>query len=808
MAENFFLDIIAGLQEAASKAKLNSDIKSIQKQLDKLALRAEIDPDSISGIQKKMENIKIKAQFAPDAVENLVKQIEGIENTKVILSNIGIDQGQTVKAGKQIGEGIDRGLSASLNSIKQSISNVMKEFSGNRLKSYDLSKMFNLNRAGIDSSVLKQVRDLTNEVNSLSMEVLKTGSDASWDGIIQKINSLSKVLNQFGKNRDLSSFKESLDVLDYFQGKKIFVGNKTEALQNTGMSVKELNNQFRNLGVTLTTVSNGSTKLDTIWTELFNISPGLQQFETFGDQLNAIVSHFKTAKEAMYGHGNLQPLNGNEVSGALAEWMGKLDEAAKKMAVLKAEEAEIEQQIARQSSSAAENVVNNEKKKQEAYQQTANAQKQTADQTRQTGAAYKSMGNTASNAIKRVETEQSNMEKQSKSLFASLKNGMSFLNYWTSPMFLMVQAITKVKQAFTELKSVNTIMTEISKVSEMTSNELKKLGDSAFEAASKYGKKASDYLTGIQEFSRAGFRGKDAENMAELSVLTQAAGDIEADLSDQYLISTDAAYKLNGEASKLNEILDGQNYIANNNATSMEHLARATKVAASQAASSGVAVEELSAAIGTMVAVTQDSGDVAGRAFKAILMNLQQVTGELDDGEVIDEESLTKYEKACNDLGVSLKEVKNGVVSLREPMQVLKELSEAYTSLDKMDARRANLISAIGGKHRGNQLNALLENWQIYEKMLVDYSNGSGSAMNEAMKSANNWEGSLNRLHNTWVKTVQNIADSDAIITVINGTNSLLDVLDKLTSKLGSIGTIGLGAFAFINKGRSNDFAL
>lgn len=282
MAENFFLDIIAGLQEAASKAKLNSDIKSIQKQLDKLALRAEIDPDSISGIQKKMENIKIKAQFAPDAVENLVKQIEGIENTKVILSNIGIDQGQTVKAGKQIGEGIDRGLSASLNSIKQSISNVMKEFSGNRLKSYDLSKMFNLNRAGIDSSVLKQVRDLTNEVNSLSMEVLKTGSDASWDGIIQKINSLSKVLNQFGKNRDLSSFKESLDVLDYFQGKKIFVGNKTEALQNTGMSVKELNNQFRNLGVTLTTVSNGSTKLDTIWTELFNISPGLQQFEKIG----------------------------------------------------------------------------------------------------------------------------------------------------------------------------------------------------------------------------------------------------------------------------------------------------------------------------------------------------------------------------------------------------------------------------------------------------------------------------------------------------------------------------------------------
>lgn len=808
MEENFFIEIVAGLQEALSRARLNSDIKSIQKKLDKLELKAEVDPKSLTGIQKKMENIKIKAQLAPDAVQNLVRQIEGIENTKVTVSNIGIDQGQAVKAGKQIGEGVNHGLSASLDNVRQNMSNIMKEFSGNRLNSYDLSKTFNLNRTGIDSSVLKQVRDLTNEINALSMEVVKTGSDASWDSVIQKIGALSGVLNKFGKNRDLSSFRESLDVLNYFQGKKIFAGNKSEVLQNTGMSVKELNNQFRNLGVTLTTVSNGSTKLDTIWTELFNISPGLQQFETFGDQLNAVVSHFKIAKEAMYGHGNLQPLNGSEVSGALAGWMGKLEEASKKMGILKAEEAEIEQQIASQSSNSAENVVKNEKKKQDAYKQTAETQKQASEQIQKSGSSYKAMGDAASNAMKKVQAEQADTAKQSKSMFASLKESMSFLSYWTSPMFLMIQAVAKVKQAFSELKEVNNIMTEISKVSEMTSNELKKLGDSAFEAASTYGKKASDYLTGIQEFSRAGFRGQDAENMAELSVLTQAAGDLNADLSNQYLISTNSAYKLNGEASKLNEILDGQNYIANNNAASMEHLAKATKVAASQAASAGVEVEEMSAAVGTMVAVTQDSGDVAGRAFKAILMNLQQVSGELDNGEIIDEESLTKYEKACKDLGVSLKEVKDGVVSLRNPMQILKDLSEAYTSLDKMDARRANLISAIGGKHRGNQLNALLENWQTYEKMLVDYSNGSGSAMNEAMKSANNMEGSLNRLHNTWVKTVQNIADSDAVITIINGTNSLLDVLNKLTSKLGSIGTIGLGAFAFINKGRSNDFAL
>lgn len=76
--------------------------------------------------------------------------------------------------------------------------------------------------------------------------------------------------------------------------------------------------------------------------------------------------------------------------------------------------------------------------------------------------------------------------------------------------------------------------------------------------------------------------------------------------------------------------------------------------------------------------------------------------------------------------------------------------------------------------------------------MLNDYAEGSGSAMEEAMKSANNWEGSMNRLGNTFTKIVNNMVNSDAIITVTNSFNSLLSVIDTLTSKLGSLGTIGL----------------
>jgi len=355
MAEgnNFILDIVASIQKKLSEMQLNSDIKSIEKQLNKLKLQAEIDPNS---------------------VKQIAQQLSNIINQKVVVNNIQLDTSKASKVGEQagqnIGDSLTKRLQSSLNAVKNNIETTIKGFSNQKLNSYDLSKMFNLNRADIDASVIQQVRNLTNELNGLAKEALKTNSDSSWEGIVNKISSLSKVLTQFGSGRDLTSFKESLDVLDYFQNKKIFVGNKAEGLANTGLTVRELNNEFRNLGVTFTTVSEGATKLDTVWTELFNISPNMQNLTAFGDQLNAVVEHLKIAKEALYGDKNLQPLNGHEVNAVLLDWLSNLENVSKKVNVFRGEQEELEKRLAQSSTFTANTVVQNEQRKQEAYKQT------------------------------------------------------------------------------------------------------------------------------------------------------------------------------------------------------------------------------------------------------------------------------------------------------------------------------------------------------------------------------------------------------------------------------------------------------
>jgi len=364
----------------------------------------------------------------------------------------------------------------------------------------------------------------------------------------------------------------------------------------------------------------------------------------------------------------------------------------------------------------------------------------------------------------------------------------------------MLGHVTKISSAFgvaslatkqfiksaKELKEIDTLLTEISKANEkLSKSDLNKIGDSSFGVASKYGRQATDYLLGVQEASRAGYG--NATDIAELSVAAQGAGDMTAKLANQYLIATDKAYKFGGSVEKLTEVLDGSNYITNHNAVNMTELAESMSIVGSTAASFGVDVDKATAVLGTMIATTQQSGSEVARAFKAILLNIRQVS---DEEEGIDAEGLTKYESACNALNVKLKETKNGVLSLRDPMEVLKELSVEYNKLEETDIRRTNLLSSIGGKLRATQLDALLRQWNTYETMLQQYAEGTGSMEVEAEKTAKSLEGRLNSLSNTFISFVNTITNKDVALNGISFFDKMIQGTEGLVNTFGTIPTV------------------
>lgn len=390
--------------------------------------------------------------------------------------------------------------------------------------------------------------------------------------------------------------------------------------------------------------------------------------------------------------------------------------------------------------------------------------------------------------FRNIKAEAKSLGLTGGTVFTSLWANIKKFSSWMSLTSLVSTFVMDIRNAITELKEIDTVLTEISKTSDRTTESLEKLGKTSFDTASKYGQKASDYLLGVQEMSRAGFGEIESEQMAELSTLAQSAGDMTAELANQYLIATNTAYKLEGSTEKLNRVLDGQNLITNKNALNLSELAEGTKIVASQAANAGIGADQLTAALGTMIATTQQSGSEMANAFKGILINLQQIKGYTDEetGETFDAESLSKYEKACEAMGVSLKEMKDGILQLKNPMQILDELADKYKELDASSTLRANLLSSVGGKYRANALDSLLSNWDTYKKMLSEYGSDEalGSAAKEAQKTAESWEGMFNALENDWSKFVNEFANSDLFKSLIESARRLIDVLSDASSPL------------------------
>lgn len=229
-------------------------------------------------------------------------------------------------------------------------------------------------------------------------------------------------------------------------------------------------------------------------------------------------------------------------------------------------------------------------------------------------------GNLDDNAIRRLSNDLRNFQAEAKN--ANLTTSKFFTDMGSQLKMLVTRwlslyaVIGRVTSALNDLKEVDKILTEIAKSSDVTRESLEELGNAAFETANRYGRTAADYLYGVQEFSRAGFRGDQLTGLTEVSLLAQSAGDIETDLANSYVIATNAAYGYKGSVEELTEVLDRQNYVTNNYALNMTDLANATKIAASQAAQSGVEIDEMTAALATMISSTQQGGEIASRALR------------------------------------------------------------------------------------------------------------------------------------------------------------------------------------------------
>lgn len=370
---------------------------------------------------------------------------------------------------------------------------------------------------------------------------------------------------------------------------------------------------------------------------------------------------------------------------------------------------------------------------------------------------------------------------------------------------VMGNAIAGLKRSFTEaletMKDVDDEMVTIRKVTGATTEELNRIEKQAYDTASAYGVAANEYLNSVANFSRAGY-GEQASALAELATKTQIVGDTDAETAQQFLLSMDAAYKYQGSIEQLTKVLDGANEIDNNYATSIEKIAEGLGKVAPIAAQAHVGADELTAAIGTITAVTQRSGTEAATALRALFLNIIGDTKtEIDEGVTWTTGEIAGLRDVIKLYAKDAYDAAQATGSVINPMKAIAGLSKSMKDGLLTEQQLMEMVSDIGGKLRTSQLLALIQNWDMYESMLGDYADAVGSADKEVENALDSWTRKTEILHNKWTEFISHLVETDTIKGALDQVIALVEFLDSDTGRL--VIQLGLlvGVLTLANKG-------
>lgn len=761
--------------DSASKKTINQYLKRLKER--DVEINLDLSDKSIAALEAKFDSFG--AKIAKKISDELAKSL----NIKFDTGGLGLKEANV--GTKRVAD-----LRESLQKLKGELSGIAKgKYATSAISSAVLDQTKNIDAAmhsGDADKLAAAFGEATEKAKALRAEIAEIKKAMAAIGKRDFKNELDGYLRGDGRQADKDKLKSDYGrIMDGF--------NKKSAAEQIA-AVKELDGVFASYKETVRSAAETASKVKKDIAALNEVLGGRDKFTGRSrpdgalEEYDELAQKARAAKEALgnvtAGTADYDSVHKNvdEITQSFESLIGRVKEYT-----AKASEANL--------TSRKEALSNQIDSLIASYPKIAN-DTQIVAQLRRIQMAVKDADATT---LKNLTQEFRNLSRQAsdaglktESFGGKIKNMFKKFTGWFSVSQIVMQLVNYIRQFGSELIRIDTYLTEISKTSDRTFKELSRLGNAAADVTKKYGATINGYLEGIQEMSRAGYNDKgEAEALAELSLLVQSAGDVTAEVANQFIIATDASYKMNGNIKALSAVLDGANGITNKYAVNLTDIASGMSIAGASAAQFNVKVDELAAAIGTMNAVTQLGGETSARAFRYMMSILSKTSGEID-GEIIDTKTLNKAEAALTSIGVKMTEVRGGVVHLREPMQVLKEVADTLSQMESTDVRRANVLNALGGVNRQSSVAALLSNFDMYERMLSTYAQSAGSAEAEALKTAESIQGRLNNIAATVTQILDNMANSDTIRGVLGFFQMLLEVLEKITSILGSdLGNIG-----------------
>jgi len=199
--------------------------------------------------------------------------------------------------------------------------------------------------------------------------------------------------------------------------------------------------------------------------------------------------------------------------------------------------------------------------------------------------------------------------------------GKKFL-MWVGMANLVYMPFRMLKQGISTLIEIDKILTEISKVTNLTSQEMEKLAIHSASVGKEFGRTSQEFLNAYRDFARAGL-GEASEELAKMSLLLQNVGDMDITSANETLIATMEGMGI--AYSDTINIIDKMDNVANKNAVSVKKISDGIKNFGSTAKIAGLDLDQTIALIGTGAATLQKSGAEISNALRTMTMRITGV---------------------------------------------------------------------------------------------------------------------------------------------------------------------------------------
>lgn len=403
--------------------------------------------------------------------------------------------------------------------------------------------------------------------------------------------------------------------------------------------------------------------------------------------------------------------------------------------------------------------------------------------------AFMALAQSVSNAevpIRRANTALTEM-------WTTLKNAAR----WQISSSVLHGFIGSIQSAYGYAQDLNESLNNIRIVTGQNVDQMARFASEANKAAKALSTTTTAYTDAALIYYQQGLDDTQVKERTDITIkMANVSRQSAEEVSDQ-LTAVWNNFAKGGES--LEHFADVMTRLGADTASSSDEIAQGLEKFSAVADMIGLSFDNAAAALATVTATTRQSADVVGTAFKTIFARIQGLSlGEtLDDGT-----NLNKYSKALNAVGINIKE-QNG--ELKDMDSILEEMGAKWKTLSK--DQQVALAQTVAGVRQYNQLIALMDNFDFYQKNLAAAQNSKGTLQEQADIYAESWEAASKKVKAALEGIYSTLVDDKSFIDVLNTVEKIITYFDNLIDTVGGLSGVLTTLGAILTKVFSNQLA-